>query len=258
MTLLLIIIVLVLFTILATNIFNKKTSKILIIISILSVITFFLFLSVCFFSNKQFFPTKDIQIYYPCGNFYNLLSNSLIHCKTNILEDIDNSLINSTAIYYKYSDDISMLLDTSVYKGKIYLYFGITPVILFYLPFNLITHLYLTDKILVFILSCFIFLFSLLIIKKISESITDIKNIPVNIVILSIFLVGCCNLLPFLLLRSFIYEIPITTAISLLLISFYFFYCFLKTKNLTKQKILIFCLSLTLCLSELHCGLPDS
>ena len=139
------------------------------------------------------------------------------------------------------------LLDVSYYKEKLYLYFGITPILLFYLPFNLVTNCYLTDKFLVFILSCLIFLIYLFLINKISKNI--IKKIPINIFILSIFIIGFCNILQFIVIRTAIYEVAITTAHFLLLLSLCLFYFYIDTNNLKKQYILNFFISLTLCLS---------
>ena len=245
MTLLLIIILLVLFSLISTLFYKYK--KVFICFSILLVFGFYFFLSVNFFNKESFFPSKNIQYNLFCSNYYNLLVDSIKEYKLYISDNIND--IKSFYIETNNSTQKLYLIDTSVYKNKVYLYFGITPVIFFYLPFNLITHLYLTDKFLVFILSCFIFLLSLFLIKKVSEQITDINKIPSNIVILCIFLTGCCNLLPFLVIRSTIYEVAITTAVFLLLITFCLFYYYINTKALKTQKILNFCISLTLCLS---------
>jgi len=242
MNLFLIILFLILYS-LITSAFNKKTLKIFIIISILFVIFLYFFCEKKFFHTESFLPAKNINCYYLCCNYYNLLSDSLKKYKLYISDNIN------------YDEKVFInkgkqpLLDTSIYKGKVYLYFGITPVLLFYLPFNSFTNLYLTDKFLVFILSCFIFLLSLFLIKKVLENITELTEIPQNVIILSIFLVGFCNLLPFLLIRSAIYEVAITTAVFLLLFSFCLFFYYLKIKNTKKQNILNFCLASTLCLA---------
>lgn len=241
MKLLFLLLFLITFSLLAT--IFKKQKKIFICFSVVIIIFFYLFLSINFFYKENFYPSKKINYYNMCYNYYNLLADSLKEYKTYISDNV-----NITKSFFAKEEELS-LLDTSVYKNKVYLYFGITPVILFYLPFNLITHLYLTDKLLVFILSCFIFLLSLFLIKRTYESIIKTNNIPMNIIVLCIFIVGFCNLLPFLLIRSAIYEVTVTTAVFLLLTSFYLFYYYLNTKNSTKQKVLNFCLSLTLCLS---------
>ena len=238
MTLLLIIISLVFFSLISN--FYIKQKKFFIIISILSVIFFYFFLANILFKSEDFFPNKEKNIYFPCGNYYNLLVDSFKNYKLNIFEHID--VLKNTNIHNNYE---SFLLDVSFYKDKFYLYFGITPVLLFYLPFNLITTLYLTDKSLVFLLSCLSFLFSLLLIKKATENYT---NIPLSLKILSLFLIGFCNLLPFMIINSFIYQVAVLNANILLIISFCLFYYYISTENIRFKYYLIFFISLFLCL----------
>lgn len=130
------------------------------------------------------------------------------------------------------------LLDTSYYKDKIYFYFGITPILLFYAPFNLITGLFLTDKFIVFILSSFIFILTLLIVKILIKKIIK-GRMPFYIDILIIFLVGFCNYLPFLLIRSAAYEVAITSAAFLLFLCLYLFFIYLY-KNKTPYSSMFF------------------
>ncbi len=254
MTLLLIIVLLVVFSLVANLI--PKYGRPFILVSILLMFSFYFFLSRNFFNVESFYPKSNIQVDVPLGNYYNLLLRSLKKHRLYIVDDEKiPSLKVISDIYENYKNyalqdyNLFSLFDTSFYNGKIYLYFGITPVLLFYLPFNLITNLYLTDKCLVFLLSCFIFLLSLFLLKKISENIINIKEIPSNIIILSIFFIGFCNYSPFLLIKSNIYEVAITTAVFLLLLSFILFYYYLNTTNPKKQLILDFCLALTLCLT---------
>ena len=256
MTLLLIITSLVTFSLISCCF--PKYKNFFIFISVSIVISFYLFLSMNFYHTESFLPSKNLQTYHMCFNYYNLLMDSIknrhlfiakyqsnVDYKTDFLSIGEHDIKinnNKKTIYFT-------LLDTSFYKKHIYLYFGITPVLLFYLPFNLITNLYLTDKILLFILACFIFLFSLFLIKRILESITNIKNIPPNVIILSIFTVGFCNLLPFVMIRTSIYEVAITTAAFLLLISLCLFHYYVNTINTIIEYIFVFFISLFLCLA---------
>ena len=159
MMLLLIIMSIVVFA-LISNFF--KNQKIFILISIVLILFFYFFLAKNFFNIKSFYPTFENKTYYLCNNFYNLVVDALKNKKLYIatLEDypklnMDNVYRNFDTVYdeFKYRN----LFDSSYYKGKIYIYFGITPVLLFYLPFNIITNLYLTDKIVVLFLACLSF-----------------------------------------------------------------------------------------------------
>ena len=201
MNLLFITLFLVIFAFIA-NIFSKY-KKIFIIVSIFIVFLFYFFLSRNFYHTETFYPSKTITIYESCGNYYNLLVNSLKKSNFHIATMQNLQGINP--------------FDTSKYKGKLYLYFGLTPLLMFYIPFHLITSLYLTDKFLVFILGCITFLLHLLLLKIFMEKL-KIKS-QTFIIILSIFLIGICNYAPFLIIRGVIYEVCIFTAIICLLIS---------------------------------------
>ena len=250
MILLLIIIAIVIFA-LISKLF--KNQKIFIIISIISVLFFYFYLAKNFFHVESFYPSSEKKTYFLCSNFYNLIVDALKNKELYIatVKDypklkMDNIYKNFDIVFYrniKYKN----LLDTSYYKGKIYLYFGITPVLLFYLPFNLITNLYLTDNFIIFILSCLTFLVSLLLLKKITTSLNF--NVQKPIVILSVFTVGLCNYIPFLIIRSCIFEVAILTANVLLLLSFLFLYFYLQTTEKNKQYFFLLLISVFLSLS---------
>ncbi|MBO7611967.1 MAG: hypothetical protein J6T23_07150 [Elusimicrobia bacterium] len=249
MTLLLIILAIVVFALISKFFKNKK---IFLIISVAFVLSFYFFLAKNFFHIESFYPTSEIKTYYLCNNFYNLVADALKDKKLYIgtLEEypklnVDNVYKNFDTVFEdpKYTN----LFDSSYYKGKIYIYFGITPVLLFYLPFNIITSLYLTDKMVVFLLACLSFILSLLLLKKITTSLKF--NVQSSIIILSIFLVGLCNYIPFLVIRSCIFEVAILTANVLLLLSFLLLYFFLQTKETTKRYILLILISFCLALA---------
>ena len=249
MTLLLIILSVVAFALISKFF---KNQKIFLMISVVLVLLFYFFLARNFFHIESFYPTTENKTYYLCNNFYNLVVDALKDKKLYIgtLEDypklsIDNVYKNFDTVYseVKYEN----LFDTSYYKGKIYLYFGITPVLLFYLPFNIITSLYLTDKFIVLFLACLSFLLSLLLLKKITTSLK--LDVQKTIIILSIFSIGLCNYLPFLVIRSCIFEVAILTANVLLLLSFLFLYFYLKERETNKRYLFLLLISLFLSLS---------
>ncbi|WP_413852857.1 hypothetical protein [Candidatus Ruminimicrobium bovinum] len=252
MTLFLIIISIVIFA-LTSNFFKNK--KVFIALLIVAVLFCYFLLAKNFFYPETFLPSSKINTYYFCCNYYNLVTNAIKNKKLYITTSKFYPKLETDNIYKNYpelffaDEKYQSLFDTSYYKGKVYLYFGITPILLFYLPFNLITNLYLTDKFLVFILSCFIFLLSLFLIKNFIKDFNFNNKPPSVITILTVFLIGLCNYLPFLLIRNNIYEVLITTANLLLILSFLFFYFYLKTKNNKKQYILILLISLCLALS---------
>jgi hypothetical protein len=206
----------------------KIYKKISVAISVFFVLSFYYFLSTNLFHPEIFNPTKNLIVYTPTGNYYNLVLNAFKKGNLYISDSIkyptlkEKDIYKNFPIYVKKDMDLLSLLDTSYYNNKIYFYFGITPVLLFYAPFNLITGLFLTDKSLVFVLSSFIFILSLFIIKVLIKKIIK-KKMPFHIDILIIFLIGFCNYLPFLLIRSSSYEVAITAAAFFLFLCLYLF-----------------------------------
>lgn len=229
MKLLFIILFLVVFSLISN--FFYKYNKIFILFSILIVISFYFFLSKNFFHTESFYPGNEIHVYKPCGNYYNLLINSLKEGK----------------LYIADFKNLQSLLpfDASEYKGKIYIYFGLTPLLIFYVPFHLITTIYLTDKLLVLLLSSLFFILSLLILKIFIQQL-KFKLKPFMI-ILSIFLIGVCNYLPFLVIRGAIYEVCILTAMICLILSTIILYYLSNNDRHKHLFIILLGLLLALC-----------
>lgn len=231
---------------------HKIYKKIFITIPVLFVIFFYYFISTNFLHPEIFKPTKNLTVFAPTGNYYNLTLNAFKKGELHLTDSTkypalkEKDIYKNFLLYAKRDINLLRLLDTSFYNNKIYFYFGITPVLLFYAPFNLITGLFLTDKFIVFILSSLTFILSLLIIKKSIKKITH-KQTSISMDILTIFLIGICNYQPFLLIRPFSYEVAITSAIFFLFLCLYFLLIYFYTnKNLY---ILIFCIAMLIALS---------
>ena len=246
MNLLLIVLLFIAFSLIP--ILFPKMYKICVVVSVLVVFSSYFFISKNFFHTKGFFPSQEIQTYDFLWNHYNFITDALKNYRLSlIVPEYDKPIPESIDVYKTYLSEyiskdwsISALWDMSVYKGKIYMYFGITPVLLFYLPFNLITGMYLSDNFLCFVLACLIFMLSLFLIKKLTCSLS--VYLPIRI--LTIFLVGFCNLMPFVLIRTSTYEAAIVTATFLLLSSLVVLYFYLVTKKSFLVLILGFLLSL--------------
>lgn len=256
MNLLLIILSSVIFALIIGFISDYYKSKIIktisIIISVLFVLSFYYFLSTHFFHPEIFKPTKNLVVYTPTGNYYNLVLNAFKKGNLHISDSVkypalkEKNIYRNFPIYVKRDPNLLDLLDTSFYKNKIYFYFGITPILLFYAPFNLISGLFLTDKLIVFILSSLTFIISLLIVIKLIN-VQSNKTIPFYINILNIFLIGLCNYSLFLLVRACSYEVAIASAIFFLFLCLYFLLIYFYTNK--NSYILIFSIAMLLVLS---------
>lgn len=184
---------------------------------------------------------------------YNKLVHSIKNHRFDIEEEIPHILnsIDSYKTFISYlpnNKDLLNFYDLSIYNSKIYIYWGITPLLLFYLPFNLITNLYLSDNTVVFISISLIFLLSLIILKYFFNTIFFKKDYKTYIIFyLSTLLIGFGNYSLFLAIRPSICEVVISYAAALLLLSVYLF---IKYTTETKHnEIIVFFIGLLLSFS---------
>lgn len=202
------------------------------------------------FPEHSFLPQK-YQYEQDCR--YNRLVHSIRNHRLDFEENVPD-ILNDQNIYKNFSyylTNIPILFnfyDLSTYKGKIYIYWGLTPLLLFYLPFNLITNLYLSDNFVVFVLISLVFLLSLLILKQIFNITFVKRDYRENVLFyLSTLLIGFGNYSLFIAIRPSICEVVISCAAVLLLLSIYLF---IKYSTQTKyNKTIIFFIGLLLSFS---------
>lgn len=231
-----------------------KYSKYMILFAVLSIISLYYILSYNY-ANQYFFPQEYRG---EADSKYNNLVYAVKNNKLYIADIKDfspkvTSILQQKDIYEKYNkyknnSEISRLFDLTLYKNNIYIYWGITPVLLFYLPFNLMTNLYLSDSIIVFFLVSFIFLCSLLIMRTYTADFLKFKINP-SLKIISVFVIGLCNYAVVLTIKSKVYEVAIACAIALLFLSIFLFLKYLLVEDTNKRNKLIFCMGLLLSLA---------
>lgn len=230
--------------------FYPKSYNIIMLFTIFCVISSY-FMFTKNFTSRSFFPT-EYQSENDCP--YNRLTSAIRNKQLYIYDKLppifDDPNIYKNFIFYSQQDNTLMqFYDFSYYKGKIYFYWGITPVLLFYLPFNLITNLCLSDNFIVFFSISLIFLLSLIILKKIINIIFIETPFKTNVLFyLSTLLIGFGNYSLFLAVRPYICEVAISLAALLLLLSIYLFIELINEKQKHTNLITFFigfCLSLS-------------
>ena len=159
------------------------------------------------------------------GNYYNWLAFNLTKFKLDLdvnenfvnylTNDIDKNLLKDD----KVDISVKMFYDTSIYNNKVYLYFGITPIILFYLPFYLATNYFVSDHLVILFLSIFIFILQILIYKKIS--ILSLQNKKLTVIPVLIF--GLCSGILLTYVSITIHLIAIFTCIFCSLVALHIF-----------------------------------
>lgn len=112
--------------------------------------------------------------------------------------------------------------DTAYYNGHYYVYFGVLPVLLFYLPFKALTGLDLPNISVIQILLVLFVIAAFLILSKIAKKYFDISKIPfVSFILTSLIFVNASGAV-FIAKRPDFYSIPILLALTLTLLGLYF------------------------------------
>ena len=155
------------------------------------------------------------------SSYYSLLADSFLAGKLHLLVKPRPELLALNDPYDPNQNGPYRLHDASLYKGKYYLYFGITPVLIFFLPYKLITENYPPENFVILLFGFGGFLWSvailLLLRKKYFQDIKEWK------VLLSIAVLGFANVVPFLLRFIAIYDVAISCGFFCLTGALYFF-----------------------------------
>ncbi len=137
------------------------------------------------------------------------------------------------------------LWDMAYYKGNYYVYFGILPLLIFFLPYYIITKKYLDMAIVTFIISMFIFI----LIKEILLKIINryFPKIPFKFVVCSLIMLCSGSLILYADGMSRFYELAVLSALACVLLGINFILSAVEKEN--KRYINIFWGSLWLALS---------
>ena len=146
---------------------------------------------------------------------YRLLTDSFIEGKFDVDIDVDTKL-SQLSNPYDYSqrlkEGVSFAFDTAYYKGKYYVYFGAAPVVLYYLPFKLLTGSYIKDSIVNAINFTILSVSIIFLLYKIIKD--NFNKTPILFFgLLSIFAIDTCGALT-LLAEPLIYTVPILCALA--------------------------------------------
>ena len=204
---------------------SVKINRILVIFAFLFVCSVYTILAANSTNSKYFYPQKQLQIYPFTGNYYNWLTLNFTKFKLDLgvnenfvdylTDGIDKKLLRSN----KVDILVKNFYDTSIYKNKVYLYFGITPIMLFYLPFYLTTGYFISDHFVVLVSSLLIFLLQMLTYKRILK----LLNKNETLTIISVLIFGLCSGIILTYISITIHLISILVSILCSLIAFYIF-----------------------------------
>ena len=201
------------------NIFSIKT----ILRSLLLVIAVMFYLWTVTEGHNKF------DFYNSHGTYYNKLAEGFLQGHLYMAIEPNPGLVSLSDPYDPALNGPYKVHDVSFYKGKYYLYFGPTPVILMYLPYWLMMHKGLQDQLVIFAFSVGALLFSFLFLLWVKN--TYFSTIKEWKFLTAISVVAFANVVPVLLRRPAIYENAIACGVCLIMASIYFFSISFSKKN---------------------------
>jgi hypothetical protein len=111
------------------------------------------------------------------------------------------------------------LHDASYYKGKFYIYFGVTPVLVLFLPFRALTGWFINDNLAVFVFCSAGFLISVALLRSITR-----KHFPdagAGLALAGVLAAGLATMVPALLRRPAMWEVPISCGYCFFMLTLY-------------------------------------
>lgn len=209
---------------------NTKYKKIVIVaIIIVQIIT------AIFVSNINSYLVNDYE-----NTQYHQLTDALIDHRVNLDITVDeklDSLDNPYDITQRLNSESTYEFDTAFYKGKYYCYFGIAPVITFYIPYKLITGSYIKDNVINAITFTILSISIILMFYKMANK--HFKKLPIVMyAILTIFAIDTCGALT-MLSEPRIYTVPILYGLAFSMLGLTCWLYSIKDSN-GLNKVLVF------------------
>ncbi len=189
-------------------------------------------------------------------NQYDELAQAILQGKTYIdnndipqsLHDMENPYDNAARRYNEIATGDKYGWDIAYYNGHYYVYFGIVPLLLMYLPCRLLFEAPFPSALGVVI---FALLFSIAVFKLLGLICEKyFKKISVGTyLLLSMVFINCCGVM-FLVKRPDFYSVPIITGMTFMLTGLYFW---LKGKEDTQKQNLSFLIGSLCCALAVGC-----
>ncbi len=154
------------------------------------------------------------------GNYYNLLANAFLNGQLHLDIKPKKELLALPDPYDPSQNCLYSLLDATLYNGKYYLYFGPTPVIIFYLPYKILTGANLSNYWTVLALMFGSLIWAALLLKHLHKE--YFGEAPLWMLFLAIGVLGFANIAPYMLRLTAHYQVAASCAQFFLMGGIYF------------------------------------
>jgi len=149
--------------------------------------------------------------------YYNLLVQGFRAGQLNLKKEVPPGLAQLADPYDPAAHAGYGMLDMSYYGGKLYLYFGVTPVVLLFWPYVALTGHYVLQKDAAVIFCLVGFLASMGLVCAIWRRYFD--EVRVTVVAAAALALGLATCLPFLLARCDVYEVSVSCGYALTMLA---------------------------------------
>jgi tetratricopeptide (TPR) repeat protein len=153
----------------------------------------------------------------PADEYYNLLVQGFRDGQLGVKKEVPAGLARIPDPYDRAANSAYGLLDLSYYKGKLYLYFGVTPVLVLFWPYVALTGQYLLQKDAAIIFCAIGFLSSAGLLIALWRR--YFAEVGVAVAAACVLAVGLATLVPVMLARSDVYEVSISCGYALVMLA---------------------------------------
>lgn len=177
-------------------------------------------------------PEKPRQLISSEGaNYYNLLSRGFLKGELS-LDVPDNPILATLANPYDPGQRAGHgMHDASYFKGKFYLYFGITPALVLFVPFKLLTGWFVNENLAVLIFAIGGFLSSYGLFHSIAKA--QFPGAGLSLRLAGCVALGLATMVPALLRRPGIWEVPIACGYFCFILTLY---CVWRAMNRSEER----------------------
>jgi hypothetical protein len=153
------------------------------------------------------------------ASYYNLLARGFLKGQLALDTPADPELARLANPYDPAQRAGRGMHDASYYKGRYYIYFGVTPVLVLFLPFKVLTGWWVSEALAVLLFSLAGFLVSVALLRSIARE--HFQDAGAGLRLACVLVLGLATMVPPLLRRPAMWEVPISCGYLFFMLTLY-------------------------------------
>jgi hypothetical protein len=142
-------------------------------------------------------------------DYYNMLTDAFLRGRLSLVQEPSKELLNLPDPYDPSLNEGLRMHDASLYNGKYYAYWGLTPALVLFLPFRVIFHRDMPDNLAVALFCFGGLLWSVLLLNVLTK--TYFPETPLWMRFAAVSCLSLSNVAPYILRRPAVYEVAIAS-----------------------------------------------